>query len=213
MKTAYVVRAFDNELASLRLLEHIVNLGPAVVFRWRIADGWPVEYVSDNVRQFGYTADDFLSSRVSWPGITHPEDAPRIESEINTYLAQGVYRFSQAYRLIAASGETRWVQDWNLVLVDHEGALSHIQGIVLDVTEAKRAEEERRTLQEQLQRALTKVISGFVPICARCKSIRTEDGDWKRIETYLQAHGGAQLTHGLCPKCYARLYPGLPPIH
>lgn len=210
LKTAYIVHAFDSELASLRLLEHIVNLGPAVVFRWRIADGWPVEYVSENVRQFGYAAEDFMSCRITWPAITHPDDVPRLETEIANFFDQNIYRFSQQYRLITASGETRWIQDWNMVLVDPNGALSHIQGIVLDVTAAKRAEQERQKMQEQLQSALTKVVSGFIPICAKCKSIRTEEGDWKRIETYLQAHGGAQFSHGLCPKCYERLYPGLP---
>ena len=45
-----------------------------MVFLWRIAEGWPVEFVSDNVKRvLGYTAREFTSGRVSWPGITHPD--------------------------------------------------------------------------------------------------------------------------------------------
>ncbi len=34
----------------------MINRGPAVVFRWRVSEDWPVELVSENVSQFGYTS-------------------------------------------------------------------------------------------------------------------------------------------------------------
>jgi len=62
-------------------LGRLVDNSPVIVFLWRIEPGqWPVEVVSASVQGLlGYTAEDFMSARVSWPGITHPKDVPRLE--------------------------------------------------------------------------------------------------------------------------------------
>jgi hypothetical protein len=39
----------------------------------------------------------------------------------------------------------------------------------------------------------------FLPICVHCKQIRTNTGQWQRIEGYLLAHFGLEFTHTLCP--------------
>jgi two-component system sensor kinase FixL len=125
---------------SLQELREIINRSPALVFLWRVAPGqWPVEFVSENVeRALGYSAEDFMSGRVSWPGITHPDDVPRLEAEVLAYLAEGRRDWSQEYRLITRSGEIRWFQDQNLVLLGVDGQPARIQSIVLDVTERRR---------------------------------------------------------------------------
>jgi len=48
---------------------------------------------------------------------------------------------------------------------------------------------------------------GLVPICANCKSIRDEDGEWHPIENYLIQSPMADFSHGLCPVCLKKLYP------
>lgn len=47
---------------------------------------------------------------------------------------------------------------------------------------------------------------GFIPICASCKKMRDEVGDWRQPEVYLKARTGAQFTHGVCPDCMRRIY-------
>lgn len=49
--------------------------------------------------------------------------------------------------------------------------------------------------------AKTHELEGLLPICARCKNVRGDDGYWKRIEEYLTEQGRTGLTHGLCPTC------------
>ena len=45
-------------------------------------------------------------------------------------------------------------------------------------------------------------IGSLLPICARCKKIRTEDNSWQPIEGYIQKHIiDVNFTHGLCPDC------------
>jgi PAS domain S-box-containing protein len=125
-------------------LAAIVEHGPAMLFRWRVARGWPVEFASRNVRQLGYTAEDFMSGRVSWVALTHPEDVPRLEKEVRRYLQQGVTRFDQQYRLRTKAGTYRWFEDHNRVLRDARGRPKYIQGVILDVTDRRRVEDALR---------------------------------------------------------------------
>ena len=66
--------------------------------------------------------------------------------------------------------------------------------------------EEIETMYREI-----KILQGCLPICASCKKIRDEKGDWNQIEKYLSEHSEAKLSHGVCPECVARLYPELKP--
>jgi hypothetical protein len=51
-----------------------------------------------------------------------------------------------------------------------------------------------------------KLLSGLVPICASCKKIRDDRGDWRNLEEYIGDHSEARFSHGICPDCVKRLY-------
>ncbi|MBI5745216.1 MAG: hypothetical protein HY952_11790 [Elusimicrobia bacterium] len=51
-------------------------------------------------------------------------------------------------------------------------------------------------------------LSGILPICAGCKKIRDDKGYWSKVETYISKHSQAHFSHGLCPDCAKKLYPG-----
>jgi hypothetical protein len=55
----------------------------------------------------------------------------------------------------------------------------------------------------QLQQTLEEVqtLRGLLPICAWCKKIRNETGDWKELAAYVTDHTAASVTHGICPEC------------
>ncbi len=87
----------------------------------------------------------------------------------------------------------------------------HLIESFLDITERKRAEEERQRLIEKLQQALAEVktLSGLLPICSSCKKIRDDKGYWNQIEAYIRDHSEAEFSHGICPECAKKLYPDL----
>ncbi|MBN2035947.1 MAG: GAF domain-containing protein [Chitinispirillaceae bacterium] len=62
-----------------------------------------------------------------------------------------------------------------------------------------------------LERALSEVrtLRGLLPICAHCKSIRSDEGLWTKVESYLSRHTDVEFTHGLCPDCLRELYPNI----
>ena len=84
-------------------------------------------------------------------------------------------------------------------------------GIIRNISDRKQIEKERDQLILSLQESLAKVktLGGLLPICASCKKIRDDKGYWNQIETYIQEHSEAAFSHGICPQCVEKLYPGL----
>ena len=62
---------------------------------------------------------------------------------------------------------------------------------------------EERATSAKLRKALSeiKLIEGLLPICASCKKIRDEKGQWNVLESYIQQHSAATFTHSMCPDC------------
>jgi DNA-binding response OmpR family regulator len=73
----------------------------------------------------------------------------------------------------------------------------------------KAREQELLLRTQELERALreVKVLRGLIPICAKCKRVRTETGDWQQLEGYIQDHSEAEFSHGVCQVCMKEVYP------
>ncbi|MEE9166144.1 MAG: PAS domain S-box protein [Candidatus Neomarinimicrobiota bacterium] len=97
------------------------------------------------------------------------------------------------------------------VLFDSHGAKVGQMGISRDITDVKKAEQERERLISDLKLALesVKTLTGLIPICARCKKIRDDEGFWQQVESYIGEHSDAEFSHGMCPECLKETYPEL----
>ena len=131
--------------------------GPAVVFKWENADGWPVEYVSENVAEtFGYTPDQLRSGAVPYTDLIHEDDLDRVTDEVAGAKADTVDRFRHdPYRMVTADGEIRWVTD-NTKIIRTDGEVTHYLGYLIDITEQKRLEASLHE-SEQSVRELTSI--------------------------------------------------------
>ena len=82
-------------------------------------------------------------------------------------------------------------------------------------TELIRANEELESKVKErtvnLQKALDdiKTLKGILPLCSHCKKIRDDEGYWNQVDTYIQVHTEADVSHSLCPECIKELYPDL----
>ena len=145
-------RALKISLQQREELERIVNRSPAVAFSWRATEGWPVEFVSDNVSQFGYQPEDFYSGRVSFGQVFQANHLERIVADAAHRGAQPDFEgFSQAYPITAADGQSLWadVQAW--IVRDENGTITHYQGVIVDRTEQHVAELKVHKLNEELE--------------------------------------------------------------
>ena len=143
------------EQARRRELEQIITISPAIVFLWRAEAGWPVEYVSDNISQWGYSVDELMSGRCAFSEMVHPEDLQRVAEEVRQYTEGKITNFVQEYRIRQKNGEVRWVEDRTWVRHDAAGRVTHYQGIVLDTTDRKQAEFAQKVLLDGLRTVLS----------------------------------------------------------
>jgi PAS domain S-box-containing protein len=80
------------------------------------------------------------------------------------------------------------------------GVVQGFSVLVSEITQQKKTEAALRDALSQV-----KTLSGLLPICAWCKRIRDDSGYWTSLERYLVDHSDAQLTHGICESCAAKL--------
>jgi PAS domain S-box-containing protein len=144
--------------AALARTSVIVKNSPVILVRWLPGDDWPVEYVSDNIAQFGYSADDFQSGRLRWADIVLPEDLERIRAEAARDRLAGVPRTRQEYRIRASDGSVRWMEDRTSFVGESGGRTIH-QGIVIDITDQRRLEAQY--LQSQKMEAVGQLAGGI----------------------------------------------------
>jgi len=143
--------------------------------------------------------------------FVHPEDWPGFSALILEALASKETEtvLNHEHRLIRRDGEERHVLTRIKIIKNEAGDAVRIYGANQDITERKRAEEERERLILELKEALAQVktLSGLLPICASCKKIRNSKGVWEQMESYIRDRSEADFSHGICPECAARLYP------
>ena len=108
-------------------------------------------------------------------------------------------------------GERRHYEVHGYPIFDDSGNVVQMIEYSMDITERKTAVMERETLIAELRNAVNQVktLSGLLPICSACKNIREDDGYWTQIESYISRYSDAEFTHGLCPDCAKKLYPGV----
>lgn len=153
-ETWRIVRKRRAELA-LRQAVQVVEASPAVCFRWRLEPGWPAQYVSENVRRWGYAPAQLVAGTPGFAEMIHPDDLPRVGTEVDEHLANGRTSYTQEYRLQLASGDYIWVSDLTTVTRDEAGLPVFIDGVLTDISERKRHEDEiTQALSES--RALSK---------------------------------------------------------
>ena len=155
---------------------------------------------------FGYTREEFMKLKAQEIYV-HSGDRPKFQQEIEK---RGFVRDYEV-KLRKKDGTEMDCLLTSTVRQAKDGSILGYQGITRDITERKRAEEEREKLIHDLQKALSeiKMLKGILPICASCKKIRDDRGYWRQIEVYIRDHSEAEFSHGICPECKEKLYPGL----
>jgi len=96
------------------------------------------------------------------------------------------------------------VKVWNALMV-----LGVLLLIAHAASRTRQAYEKQRALNASLHKAMNeiKVLEGLVPICSWCKAIRTGNGKWVSIESFIAQQTPAQLTHSICPDCSRKVAP------
>lgn len=148
----------------------------------------------------GFTREELMSR--PFIQFVHPDDRAATLNQNREVRGGGQARgFENRY--LCKDGSYRWLL-WNAA---PDADQRVIYSVARDITERKRADQERERLVRELQAALTEVrtLRGFLPICSYCKNIRNDDNYWQTVEAYISTHTDTQFSHSICPACYPRI--------
>jgi PAS domain S-box-containing protein len=147
----------DSEERYRALVEHL----PAVVYAESIDRSPDRFYLSPQARRiFGYDQEQWKSSPGFWIDRIHPEDRDRVVA-VNIATNRTGDPYVAEYRFRIVDGSYRWLHDEAAIVRDPDGHPAYWQGVFIDITPQKEAEERLRGAEERY-RALVEHIPAVV---------------------------------------------------
>jgi PAS domain S-box-containing protein len=142
---------------------------------------------------------------------------PESFQKVETVLTEEMPKFEKGIKniqtleleLFHKNGHTYWGQIKAKFFKEFDKPLKII-GIIRDITERKKAEQQQNELIKQLKETLAekerllkenKILRGLLPICSGCKRIRDEHDKWWPLDAYVKSRTEAEITHTICPDC------------
>ena len=127
----------------------LVNNIPGVVFTGY--KDWSIDFIDTKIEVLtGYSMEDFSSRRLKWLDIVVKEDIEKIK-KIFTQALKSNKTYIREYRIKSKKGQIIWIQQRGQIICDDQGEILHISGVLFDISDLKRAEEEKEKLEARLQ--------------------------------------------------------------
>jgi PAS domain S-box-containing protein len=132
----------------------LVEQIPAVLYVDQPDESLQTIYVSPQVGSIlGVPAEEWIADPHSWDRHVHPDDRSRVLEQYHAFLRTGVMPGPASgieYRWLRPDGGELWLYDTAAFVHDERGAPLFLQGVMFDITERKRAEEELRESMDLL---------------------------------------------------------------
>ena len=143
-----------------RQLESLMGHLPGLAYRALADEHWTALFASKGIEDLtGYPADEFTSRRLNYADIMLPEDRPATREAVFTALRER-RMYEAEHRIRHKDGSVRWIWRGHGVFAP-DGSLRFIEGLNLDMTRQKQAEERLRE-SEQRWRSLTEALPQLV---------------------------------------------------
>jgi len=132
------------------ILLSLFDLSDAVLFKWNNDKIWSIASVSQSVdKLLGYEKTDFLSHKIVYSNLIHPDDLQHISEELNKAIEKKLYFFTHdPYRIIAKNGDIKWILDNTVIVRDNEDNIISFVGYLTDITELKLNELKLKRLSQ-----------------------------------------------------------------
>jgi len=121
---------------------------PGIIYLCLNDECFTIIYLNDHVETVtGYKKEDFLSGKITFSSLLHPDDQQMIVDTINKSVAARK-SYHLRYRMRNASGEWRWVDETGVGVYEGD-RLTMLEGFLYDITLQKAAEEKLQKVAEE----------------------------------------------------------------
>jgi len=178
LKMSSLEQAVEERTRELSNANIVVQNSPVILYRLRGEPSFPLIYVSHNITKLGHDPKALIASPDWAKRLIHPEDRAKVGESMARILEKGAEGASIEFRLCAGDGSLRWVENRYVPVRDQESRLVEVEGIVIDITERKAAEEKiallartdeltglanRSTFRERLNQTFAAAKRGALP--------------------------------------------------
>lgn len=140
----------------------LVEQMPAITYLAALDATGSTLYISPQVEELlGYTQGEYRSDPNIWYDTLHPDDRTQVIQELSRAVSDG-QPFAAEYRMITRNGRTKWFRDQAVTVYDPTGRPVCLQGVMLDITERKLAEQALKQSESRFRTLVEGLGQGYV---------------------------------------------------
>jgi PAS domain S-box-containing protein len=143
------VRSAQLQTSETQFRTLIANV-PGAIYRCANDPHWTMELISDDIERIsGYPASDFINNVCrTFASVIHPEDQDQVQHAVTEATQQGEM-FILEYRIVRADGNVAWVLERGQQVYGSNNR-SWLDGVIFDINERRRAEDQLHQSLRQL---------------------------------------------------------------
>lgn len=132
----------------------MLEMMPGIVYTASVDEPGRMLYVNRRAEvMLGFSTEEWVGDPALWARQIHPEDRDRVLAAHEGARAERI-SLACEYRMLTRGGRVLWVQDQCVPVLDDQGRLKWMQGLLLDITERRHAEAEVREWHGEMERML-----------------------------------------------------------
>ena len=169
-------------LKTLADANRIIENSATILYRVGLQSPFPLIFLSQNINQYGYQADELMAHPERWAQLIDHDDLPAMAADIRS-ISEGKMETNQKeFRVRKPDGSVVWFDGHGRALRDSENRLVAVEGLLTDITERKLAAEKIATL------ARTDSLTGLANRAAFLERLNLEFARAKRGGSQFAVH-------------------------
>lgn len=135
-KTSYLNQQLKQNKEEIQRIFDNVN---AMIWKWDFESN-KITVSKGFEKIYGYTNEEFAENQFLWQEAVHPDDKEIVEKSVK--LTDSGIAYNPIFRIINKKGEIKWIEQQINPIIDADGKFNSLYGVIIDITDRKRAEEE-----------------------------------------------------------------------
>ncbi|SMP61395.1 sensor domain-containing protein [Anoxynatronum buryatiense] len=134
--------------------------GPAIFFRRGADYRWPIQFLSDNIAQWGYNAHQMADQGWHYDVLVHPDDLEELRNGMDLVMNRQEKQYTLQYRIVTADRSTRRVAEFG-TYYQQNGEGSRFEGYLMDITRYEHMENKLQEAEDHIEKLTGSSLAGI----------------------------------------------------